>query len=109
MQINLLIWLRRRRNCKIGLITTSSSMKEIHQKGPPLRLVCHMDLDQFIFHFNYNITLGSFFFLILCPPVGFLFQTGFLGCFGSEVDAIEYYKAEIEKIGKEVSCTPSVP
>ncbi|BAF18422.1 calcium permeable stress-gated cation channel 1 [Oryza sativa Japonica Group] len=28
-------------------------------------------------------------------------KTGFLGCFGSEVDAIEYYKAEIEKIGKE--------
>ncbi len=32
-------------------------------------------------------------------------QTGFLGCFGSEVDAIEYYKAEIEKIEKEVSCS----
>ncbi|KAG8069065.1 hypothetical protein GUJ93_ZPchr0005g15885 [Zizania palustris] len=28
-------------------------------------------------------------------------KTGFLGCFGSEVDAIEYYKTEIEKIGKE--------
>lgn len=30
-------------------------------------------------------------------------QTGFLGCFGSKVDAIDYYKSEIEKIGKEVS------
>ncbi|KQK08047.1 CSC1-like protein At3g21620 [Brachypodium distachyon] len=28
-------------------------------------------------------------------------KTGFLGCFGSEVDAIDYYKSEIEKIGKE--------
>ncbi|KAF0927884.1 hypothetical protein E2562_036803 [Oryza meyeriana var. granulata] len=28
-------------------------------------------------------------------------KTGFLGCFGSEVDAIEYYKTEIEKTGKE--------
>ncbi|KAK3134672.1 hypothetical protein QOZ80_5BG0409270 [Eleusine coracana subsp. coracana] len=28
-------------------------------------------------------------------------KTGFLGCFGSKVDAIDYYKSEIEKIGKE--------
>ncbi|WVZ99815.1 hypothetical protein U9M48_045061 [Paspalum notatum var. saurae] len=28
-------------------------------------------------------------------------KTGFLGCFGSTVDAIDYYKSEIEKIGKE--------
>ncbi|PUZ64441.1 hypothetical protein GQ55_3G144500 [Panicum hallii var. hallii] len=28
-------------------------------------------------------------------------KTGFLGCFGSNVDAIDYYKSEIEKIGKE--------
>jgi hypothetical protein len=28
-------------------------------------------------------------------------KTGWLGCFGSDVDAIDYYKSEIEKIGKE--------
>ncbi|XP_062232345.1 CSC1-like protein At3g21620 [Phragmites australis] len=28
-------------------------------------------------------------------------KNGFLGCFGSKVDAIDYYKSEIEKIGKE--------
>ncbi|VAH00607.1 unnamed protein product [Triticum turgidum subsp. durum] len=28
-------------------------------------------------------------------------KTGFLGCFGSEVDAIDHCKSEIEKIGKE--------
>jgi hypothetical protein len=28
-------------------------------------------------------------------------KTGWLGCFGSEVDAIDYCKTEIEKIGKE--------
>ncbi|AQK92675.1 Calcium permeable stress-gated cation channel 1 [Zea mays] len=28
-------------------------------------------------------------------------KTGFLGCFGSKVDAIDYYKSEIEKIGKQ--------
>ncbi|OEL29986.1 CSC1-like protein [Dichanthelium oligosanthes] len=28
-------------------------------------------------------------------------KTGFLGCFGSKVDAIDYYKSEIEKIVKE--------
>ncbi|CAL4895241.1 unnamed protein product [Urochloa decumbens] len=28
-------------------------------------------------------------------------KTGFLGCFGSKVDAIDHYKSEIEKIGKE--------
>ncbi|XP_044983020.1 CSC1-like protein At3g21620 [Hordeum vulgare subsp. vulgare] len=28
-------------------------------------------------------------------------KTGFLGCFGSDVDAIDYYKSEIEKIQKE--------
>ena len=34
-----------------------------------------------------------------------LLQAVFLGCFGSKVDAIDYYKSEIEKIGKEVSCS----
>ncbi|VAH00800.1 unnamed protein product [Triticum turgidum subsp. durum] len=28
-------------------------------------------------------------------------KTGFFGCSGSDVDAIDYYKSEIEKIGKE--------
>ena len=32
-----------------------------------------------------------------------MLQTGFFGCFGSDVDAIDYYRSEIEKIGKEVS------
>jgi hypothetical protein len=35
-----------------------------------------------------------------------LFQTGFLGCFGSKVDAIEHYASEIERIENEVS--PSI-
>lgn len=30
-------------------------------------------------------------------------QTGFLGCFGTKVDAIEYYTSEIERIENEVS------
>jgi hypothetical protein len=39
MQISLLIWLKRRRKYRIGLITTDSSMSEIHQRDPPPRLV----------------------------------------------------------------------
>ena len=30
-------------------------------------------------------------------------KTGFLGCFGTKVDAIEYYTSEIERIENEVS------
>jgi hypothetical protein len=34
-----------------------------------------------------------------------LLQTGFLGCFGPKVDAIEYYTLEIERVENEVSHT----
>lgn len=42
----------------------------------------------------YFTHLTIFLFLIL--------QTGFLGLFGKQVDAIDYYAAEIERLAKEV-------
>nr|CAB3477295.1 unnamed protein product [Digitaria exilis] len=35
-------------------------------------------------------------------------KTGFLGCFGAKVDAIDYYKSEIERIENEVSHTEAM-
>ena len=60
---------------------------------------------KFIFSYLYEIIMFVFYYyyLILQFTNCCVKQTGFLGLCGERVDAIEFYREEIERLSKEVS------
>lgn len=96
--------LRREVSFKIGLITTSLSLRKVQQRGPlkryaafcikffVMRKVCRygdiaVGAHQHLLH-NYNV---------------FVTQKGFLGLWGERVDSIDFYKQQIKDIDDKVS------